>query len=129
MKEYICIICPRGCHLTVDEENDYAVTGNGCLRGVAYGREEAMHPTRVVTSSVRVRSEKYPRCPVKTDHAIAKSDVARAMLLLDGVELVPVSYTHLDVYKRQLLKLIVFLSLRGPYRVKKKRKSKGRKRV
>jgi hypothetical protein len=28
-----------------------------------------------------------------------------------------------------LLKLIVFLSLRGPYRVKKKRKSKGRKRV
>ena len=89
MKEYICIICPRGCHLTVDEENDYAVTGNGCLRGVAYGREEAMHPTRVVTSSVRVRSEKSPRCPVKTDLAIAKSDVAKAMLLLDGVELVP----------------------------------------
>lgn len=89
MKEYICIICPRGCHLTVDEENNYAVTGNGCLRGEAYGREEAMHPTRVVTSSVRVRSRKHPRCPVKTDIAIAKSDIWKAMHLLDDVELVP----------------------------------------
>ncbi|MGB4138299.1 MAG: DUF1667 domain-containing protein [Saccharofermentanales bacterium] len=89
MKEYICIICPRGCHLAVDEENDYAVTGNGCLRGAAYGREEAMHPTRVVTSSVRVRSEKHPRCSVKTDIAIAKSDVAKAVLLLNDVELIP----------------------------------------
>ncbi|MDO4206372.1 MAG: molybdopterin oxidoreductase, partial [Lachnospiraceae bacterium] len=28
MKELICICCPQGCHLMVDEENDYAVTGN-----------------------------------------------------------------------------------------------------
>ncbi|HHW93828.1 MAG TPA: DUF1667 domain-containing protein [Clostridiaceae bacterium] len=89
MKEYVCIICPRGCHLAVDEENDYAVTGNGCLRGAAYGREEAMHPTRIVTSSVRVRSRIHPRCPVKTDKAIAKSDIMKAMLLLDDVELSP----------------------------------------
>ncbi len=89
MKEYICIVCPRGCHLTVDVENDYAVTGNACLRGAAYGREEAMNPTRVVTSSVRVRSVRHPRCPVKTDRAINKSDMAKALLTLDDVELIP----------------------------------------
>ena len=37
MKELICIVCPRGCRLTVDENNDYAVTGNSCKRGEVYG--------------------------------------------------------------------------------------------
>ena len=32
MRELICITCPKGCHLKVDEENDYKVTGNGCPR-------------------------------------------------------------------------------------------------
>ena len=27
MKELICIVCPKGCHLKVDEENGCAVTG------------------------------------------------------------------------------------------------------
>ena len=27
MKNVICITCPKGCHLTVDEENGFAVTG------------------------------------------------------------------------------------------------------
>ena len=39
MKEVICICCPKGCHLQVDEQNDYAVTGNGCPNGIAYGKE------------------------------------------------------------------------------------------
>ena len=28
MKELVCIVCPRGCRLQVDEDNGYAVTGN-----------------------------------------------------------------------------------------------------
>ena len=28
MKEVICICCPKGCHLSVDEENGYAVPGD-----------------------------------------------------------------------------------------------------
>ena len=31
-KELICISCPKGCHLKVDEEAN-KVTGNGCPRG------------------------------------------------------------------------------------------------
>ena len=31
-KELVCIVCPRGCHLTIDENNN--VTGNSCPRGV-----------------------------------------------------------------------------------------------
>ena len=40
MTELICIVCPRGCHLQVDEANGYAVTGNSCPRGAEYGRQE-----------------------------------------------------------------------------------------
>ena len=49
MTNLICITCPKGCHLTVDEENDYKVTGNACPRGAEYGRNEMLHPVRVIT--------------------------------------------------------------------------------
>ena len=57
MRELICITCPKGCHLKVDEENDYKVTGNGCPRGAIYGKKECTHPTRVVTSTVKIERE------------------------------------------------------------------------
>lgn len=53
MKELICIVCPKGCHLKVDEENGYAVTGNTCLKGEEYGKNELLNPMRVVTSTVK----------------------------------------------------------------------------
>mgnify|MGYP000838898134 CR=1 FL=1 len=51
IKELICICCPKGCHLRVDTANDYAVTGNACPNGAAYGKEELTHPTRIITST------------------------------------------------------------------------------
>ncbi|VDR36692.1 Uncharacterized protein with conserved CXXC pairs [Alistipes sp. cv1] len=62
IKEVICICCPCGCHLQVDPENDYNVTGNACPNGAAYGREELTHPTRIITSTVRVEGGLYPMC-------------------------------------------------------------------
>ena len=56
MKEVICTCCPQGCHLQVDEANDYKVTGNGCPNGIAYGKEELTHPTRIITSTVRAEA-------------------------------------------------------------------------
>lgn len=91
MKEMICILCPQGCHLQVDEENDYKVTGNRCEKGILYGKTEAQNPTRVLSSTVRVKSRLYPRCPVKTDAPIPKPLIFDAMALLDCLELdVPV---------------------------------------
>ncbi len=87
MKELICIVCPQGCHLKVDEENGCAVTGNSCPRGAEYGKMELTHPTRVVTSTVRCEGGLYPRCPVKTDRAIPKELMFRVMEALDNVTL------------------------------------------
>ncbi len=87
MKELICIVCPRGCHLSVDDENGYAVSGNRCPRGAEYGKRELVSPTRVITSTVRLAGAEYSRCPVKTDGAIPKALIFDAMALLNGVEL------------------------------------------
>jgi CxxC motif-containing protein len=79
MKELICIVCPKGCHLQVDEEHGYAVTGNSCPRGAEYGKAELTHPTRVVTSTVRCLGGAHPRCPVKTDRAVPKELIFQVM--------------------------------------------------
>ena len=86
MKELICIVCPKGCHLHVDEANGYQVTGNGCPRGAEYGKIELTHPTRVVTSTVRCAGGRYPRCPVKTDRPVPKERIFDVMRALDEVE-------------------------------------------
>lgn len=59
MKELICIVCPKGCHLHVDENEDYRVSGQGCARGAEYGKKELTNPTRVITSTVKVRGAMY----------------------------------------------------------------------
>ena len=87
MKELICIVCPKGCHLKVDEENNYAVTGNACPRGAEYGAAELQHPVRVLTSTVRLAGSAARRCPVKTNGSIPKGLLFDAMAVLDNVEL------------------------------------------
>ena len=70
MKDLICITCPRGCHLQVDDNLN--VTGNMCPRGAVYAIAELTHPVRMVTSSVTVISEVESRLPVKTKDPIPK---------------------------------------------------------
>ncbi len=85
MKNLICICCPQGCHLTVDEENDFKVTGNTCKRGEQYGKQEIKDPQRTITSTVSVTGGKYVRCPVKTDKTISKSLMFEAMKTLNSL--------------------------------------------
>lgn len=75
MTELICIVCPKGCHLKVDEENGYKVTGNGCPRGAVYGEKELVNPTRVITSTVKVDAKTARRVPVKTAGDIPKGRI------------------------------------------------------
>ena len=76
MRELICITCPKGCHLKVDEENDYKVTGNGCPRGAIYGKKECTHQT--------VGAE-IERLSVKTNGDIPKEKIFDVMKELNRV--------------------------------------------
>ena len=87
MTELTCIVCPRGCRLKGDTENGYRVTGHSCEKGEAYGKNELLNPTRVVTSTVKITGAMHRRIPVKTNGAIPKKLIFEAMKLLDGIEL------------------------------------------
>lgn len=83
MRELICICCPRGCHLTVDDNLN--VTGNFCPRGEKYGKEEVSNPTRVVTSTVRISNAELAMCPVKTANPIPKGKIFDVMQSINSV--------------------------------------------
>jgi len=81
--EIVCIACPRGCRLMVDDGLN--VTGHSCERGVAYGKDEVQNPVRTVTSTVRIEGAIHRRCPVKTSGSIPKHLIFDAMRSLDGI--------------------------------------------
>ncbi|MEG0068426.1 DUF1667 domain-containing protein [Cetobacterium sp.] len=87
MKEMICILCPVGCHLTIDIENNYKVTGNSCPKGEVYGKEELIAPKRVVTSIIRVEGGIHHMVPVKTDKPIPKELIFDCMNLLKDIKI------------------------------------------
>lgn len=74
MRELICICCPLGCHITVDDSdlNNLKVTGNSCLRGDKYAREEVTCPKRTVTSICKVAGGEIPVVPCKTKDTVEK---------------------------------------------------------
>lgn len=83
MRELVCIVCPRGCHMRVDD--DLNVAGNFCPRGAEYAKAELTHPTRVVTSTVRLEGGEYRRCPVKTSVPVPKDLIPELMEALCGL--------------------------------------------
>lgn len=81
MKEMICIVCPRGCRLRVDEVT-LEVKGNSCPKGAEYGKTEIIAPMRTVTGSVAIEGGIYPRLAVRTDRPIPKEKIFDIMEVL-----------------------------------------------
>ena len=69
----------------MDEQNGYAVTGNGCERGAAYGYKELTNPTRVLTTTVRIAHAAHRRLPVKTDRDIPRGLLSQCVKELSRV--------------------------------------------
>jgi CxxC motif-containing protein len=86
MKELTCIVCPRGCRLSVNEEN-FSISGNACPRGAEYGRAETQNPVRTLTTTVPVEGGVLHRCPVKTAAPIPKKFLFDAMAALADIKL------------------------------------------
>ena len=86
-RELTCIGCPMGCLMTVEMENGavISVSGNTCKRGDDYARKEVTHPTRIVTSSVRVTGGTIPMVSVKTAHDIPKEKIMDIMACIEHV--------------------------------------------
>lgn len=84
---YLCIECPLGCRLEVEERDGdvLEVRGFSCKRGEEYARQEHVDPRRTVTTTVAIDGARWPRLPVKTSSPIPRArvrDVCRALRAL-----------------------------------------------
>ncbi|NLZ75036.1 MAG: DUF1667 domain-containing protein [Erysipelotrichia bacterium] len=85
MIELICIGCPKGCKLLVDENNDHSVTGHSCQIGVEYGRNEVLNPTRVLTTIVKIENGIHNCLPVKSSKPLPKNKLIEASRFLKDI--------------------------------------------
>lgn len=79
-----CIVCPVGCDITVRGSGDQikSVEGCSCNRGIEYAKTEFTHPSRILTTTVKIDGGKEPLLPVRTKEPIPKE------LLLDCMDVI-----------------------------------------
>ena len=82
MFAYLCIGCPLGCRLELDENESgeiVEIRGSSCRRGDRHAVQEHTDPRRLVTTTVPVAGGRWPRLPVRTTEPIPKALVADAV--------------------------------------------------
>ena len=81
IKEFICIECPKGCHLsvTINDNVISEIKGNSCEKGEVYARTEIESPMRILTTSVLALGLELKMIPVRTDKPISKARLFDAM--------------------------------------------------
>lgn len=87
---YLCIGCPLGCRLEVEEDEAgevVEVRGFSCKRGKEYAIQEHTDPRRVVTTTVAVTGGALPRLPVRSAGTVPKGLVRDACCVLRDVKL------------------------------------------
>ncbi len=79
-RKLTCIVCPKGCELTVtldDGGRVEKIEGYTCKRGLEYANAECTHPVRTLTSTVRACDGGI--YAVKTESAIPKELIFECM--------------------------------------------------
>lgn len=86
IRKLICIGCPKGCHLDVEMngENVVSVKGNTCPIGKTYGEKECTNPTRMITSTLKLKDGTIDMVPVKTSSDVPKGKIFDIVKSLKG---------------------------------------------
>lgn len=81
VKEIICTVCPRGCHINVEGESGVvnSVTGQGCKRGLQYATDEFIAPVRILTTLVKIEGKENELLPVRSNKPILKEKLFDCM--------------------------------------------------
>ena len=84
-RELTCIVCPRGCRLTVELEGKtvLSVSGNICKRGKTYAENECTNPMRTVTTTAK--TEDGGVVAVKTETTIPKEKMFECMEIVNSI--------------------------------------------
>ena len=83
----VCIVCPEGCELDIEERNgELLFPSHACRRGREYAQQEIRDPRRVLTTTVRVRGGEIAMLPVRSAEPLRRGDLERAVRELSAVE-------------------------------------------
>lgn len=86
MKELVCIVCPRGCTMKIEEtESGITVSGNTCKRGEAFAKSEMTNPMRTICSTVATVFPDAPVLPVRVSSDIPKDRIFDVMKEINSV--------------------------------------------
>lgn len=86
MKELVCIVCPRGCTMTLEGEGkDVKVSGNSCKRGAEFAVSEMTEPKRTICTTVRTAFPDVPVLPVRVSKEIPKDKIFDVMAQINKV--------------------------------------------
>lgn len=86
-KQVTCIVCPKGCQLTLVAENGkIKVTGNSCPRGEKHAIDECTNPVRSLTATIRIANRPDTMVSVKTANPIPKGKMLEAMAMIRNIE-------------------------------------------
>ncbi|MBP3369652.1 MAG: DUF1667 domain-containing protein [Clostridia bacterium] len=85
IRELTCIVCPKGCQLRVEldeDKNVISVSGHTCKRGEVYAMTECTAPKRVVTTTAPIVGGGV--VPVKTNGSIPKELMFECVKLINA---------------------------------------------
>ena len=86
MRELVCIVCPRGCTMRIDEKDgETVVTGNTCKRGEKFAVSEMTERRRTICSTVRTSFAAVPVLPVRVSDEIPKDRIFDVMAEINKV--------------------------------------------
>ena len=83
-REFTCVVCPNGCTIVVDVDDDETpvvtrVQGNVCRRGESWARQEVENPMRTIASSVPVDKGDFPLVSVRTNRPVPLAKIREVM--------------------------------------------------
>jgi len=90
LKEYTCIMCPRGCDIEANIEDDLRLVsteGAGCQKGISYLRQELADPRRNLATSARVLGGSMPLVSIRLTGPIPKARIGEALKAMQALRL------------------------------------------
>ncbi len=87
MHELVCIVCPKGCTMCIEqtEDGEYKVSGNTCKRGAQFAISERIEPKRTICTTVRTVFSQAPVLPVRVSAEIPKDKIFEVMREINSV--------------------------------------------
>ncbi len=90
IRELTCIVCPKGCQLRVEldeNKNVLSVSGHTCKRGEVYANTECTAPMRTLTTTAALIGGGV--VPVKTNKTVPKEMLFDCMKVVNEARVAP----------------------------------------